>query len=196
MISELLGTFADNGLSPECIDGALHLLAPCGVSIPSSYTTFVTPIASPKLHTAILARLSSHPDIAETPSWAWLKSFDYLSRCAPPGDSSREVDALLPAERKGTMTPPDILPVWSFSHGPLRETREAATSNSHNARHAQMHFSIQRRGVCHGLAGYFECVLYPGFELSTNPNSMDDKSPNMTSWFSMFFPLQVRNLSF
>jgi hypothetical protein len=30
-------------------------------------------------------------------------------------------------------------------------------------------FPAQNRGVCHGLAGYFETVLYGDVELSTNP---------------------------
>src|SRR5205814_6704341 len=38
LISELLGSFADNELSPECLDGVQHLLNPThGISIPSSY---------------------------------------------------------------------------------------------------------------------------------------------------------------
>ena len=45
--------------------------------------------------------------------------------------------------------------------------------------------------MCHGLAGYFESVLYPGIELSTNPNTMDAKSKGMISWFPIFFPLKV-----
>ena len=37
MISELLGSFGDNELSPECLDGILHLLDPVnGISIPQS----------------------------------------------------------------------------------------------------------------------------------------------------------------
>jgi len=36
-VSELLGSFGDNKLSPECLDGAQRFLKQDGISIPSSY---------------------------------------------------------------------------------------------------------------------------------------------------------------
>ena len=50
---------------------------------------------------------------------------------------------------------------------------------------------MRDRAICHGLAGYFEAVLYPGVELSTNPINMEEKSPGMMSWFPLFFSLKV-----
>ncbi|KXZ56533.1 hypothetical protein GPECTOR_1g479 [Gonium pectorale] len=50
LVSELLGSFGDNELSPECLDGAQRFLAPGGISIPSSYTSFLAPATSHKLH--------------------------------------------------------------------------------------------------------------------------------------------------
>ncbi|GFH31197.1 protein arginine N-methyltransferase, partial [Haematococcus lacustris] len=50
LVSELLGSFGDNELSPECLDGAQRFLAPgTGISIPASYTSFWAPITSTKL---------------------------------------------------------------------------------------------------------------------------------------------------
>lgn len=49
IVSELLGSFGDNELSPECLDGAQRLLAPDGVCIPTRYTSFLTPVTTPKL---------------------------------------------------------------------------------------------------------------------------------------------------
>ena len=65
------------------------------------------------------------------------------------------------------------------------------TANKHNERHARLTFKLRDRAVCHGLAGYFEAVLYPGVELSTNPINMEEKSPGMMSWFPLFFSLKV-----
>lgn len=48
LVSELLGSFGDNELSPECLDGAASLLAPNGVSIPCRYTSFLQPITASK----------------------------------------------------------------------------------------------------------------------------------------------------
>ena len=44
LVSELLGSFGDNELSPECLDGAQKFLKPTGVSIPTSYTSYIGPI--------------------------------------------------------------------------------------------------------------------------------------------------------
>eukprot|EP00929_Paragymnodinium_shiwhaense_P058673 TRINITY_DN29396_c0_g1_i1.p1 TRINITY_DN29396_c0_g1~~TRINITY_DN29396_c0_g1_i1.p1 ORF type:complete len:634 (+),score=97.08 TRINITY_DN29396_c0_g1_i1:82-1983(+) len=48
VISELLGSWGDNELSPECLDGAQHLLAEDGVSIPGRYVSSLTPASCSK----------------------------------------------------------------------------------------------------------------------------------------------------
>uniref|UniRef100_A0A3P8X235 Protein arginine N-methyltransferase 5 n=1 Tax=Cynoglossus semilaevis TaxID=244447 RepID=A0A3P8X235_CYNSE len=53
IVSELLGSFGDNELSPECLDGAQHFLKDGGVSIPSSYTSFLAPLSSSKLYNEV-----------------------------------------------------------------------------------------------------------------------------------------------
>jgi protein arginine N-methyltransferase 5 len=53
LVSELLGSFSDNELSPECLDGAQRLLKPDGISIPSSYTSYLAPITSCKMLEAV-----------------------------------------------------------------------------------------------------------------------------------------------
>jgi len=49
LVSELLGSFGDNELSPECLDGAQRFLATDGVSIPTRYTSSLTPVSTTKL---------------------------------------------------------------------------------------------------------------------------------------------------
>ena len=213
LISELLGSFADNELSPECLDGILHLLNPShGISIPASYTAFLTPIAAPKLHADIASRTSWDPTAPETPSVVWLHAIDYLSTASfqPPltpspststkdkgSDSSKATTtpvhpAAPQVPTSSTPSPsPTILPVWSFHHAPQAQPPPTPLSNTHNTRYARLEFPTRDRGVCHGLAGYFESVLYPGVELSTNPNTMEAKSDGMISWFPIFFPLKV-----
>ena len=196
LISELLGSFADNELSPECLDGVLHLLAPHGISIPRSYTAYLTPISAPKLYADISSRSSWDPNASETPSVVWLYAIDYLSLMELPLDPTSIKSALssaAPAEPT-TATPsaaPNVRPVWSFHHEPRLKVRSPPISNRHNARHARLDFRTKNRGVCHGLGGYFESVLYPGVELSTNPNTIEQKSAAMISWFPIFFPLKV-----
>jgi len=49
LVSELLGSWGDNELSPECLDGAQRYLKPGGISIPCDYTSYVAPLSSSKL---------------------------------------------------------------------------------------------------------------------------------------------------
>lgn len=50
VVSELLGSFGDNELSPECLDGAAALLKKGVISIPVSYTSYLAPLSSARLH--------------------------------------------------------------------------------------------------------------------------------------------------
>jgi type II protein arginine methyltransferase len=189
LISELLGSFADNELSPECLDGILHLLAPTGISIPRSYTAFMTPIAAPKLHADILARTSWDSTAPETPSVVLLHAIDYLT--STDTSPSKGASPLRSTVIDSPVTP-RVLEAWSFEHRPLSRKQEIPVSNEHNERFVTLRFGILHRATCHGLGGYFESVLYPGVELSTHPNTMEAKSSSMISWFPIFFPLKVR----
>lgn len=205
LVSELLGSFADNELSPECLDGILHLLNPThGISIPRSYTAFLTPIAAPKLHADISSRASWDPTAPDTPAVVWLHAIDYLSLAAKPLEAPKanSNSANHTIDDKGRSTQPSltpsvpsptplILPTWSFHHAPLLHPTPYPNSNTHNMRHVRLSFRTRNRGVCHGLGGYFEAVLYPGIELSTNPDTMEQKSAGMISWFPIFFPLRT-----
>ncbi|KAJ8952111.1 hypothetical protein NQ314_007604 [Rhamnusium bicolor] len=53
LVSELLGSFGDNELSPECLDGAQRFLKKTGISIPSSYTSYLAPLQSIKIFNEI-----------------------------------------------------------------------------------------------------------------------------------------------
>ncbi|MCJ1309842.1 methyltransferase protein [Agyrium rufum] len=251
LVSELLGSFGDNELSPECLDGVLHLLNPThGMSIPRNYTAFMTPIAAPKLHADISQRSSWDATAPETPAVVWLHAIDFLSLVATspaPSASSSAGSSKVSEKHKNDKTPskphgrkssitatspppphsatpastttttttstsqyhagtelqpsqthPLVLPTWTFHHSPttspphiLEHRQGALFSNAHNTRHSQLKFRTRERGVCHGLAGYFEAELYPGVEISTNPLTMARKSREMISWFPMFFPLKT-----
>ncbi|KAL3786923.1 hypothetical protein HJC23_013258 [Cyclotella cryptica] len=62
VVSELLGSFGDNELSPECLDGVQRcgILKENCVSIPQSYTSFLAPVSSTRLHNEAKSQ-SCHP---------------------------------------------------------------------------------------------------------------------------------------
>ncbi|KAI0099290.1 PRMT5 arginine-N-methyltransferase-domain-containing protein [Nemania sp. FL0031] len=208
LVSELLGSFGDNELSPECLDGIQHVLAPgTGISIPSSYTAHVSPIATPRLYADIAARHAAGGeaglDAFDTPWVVRLFALDFVAAARVPDH-------------------PRFQCAWEFAHPQPQATMDAVAArrsggvvgggggsmaggvgaNDHNARQCHLTFVCRSRGVMHGLAGYFEAVLYasevevdkdgdrPMVELSTLPEMIDRKSKDMVSWFPIFFPLK------
>ena len=53
LMSELLGSFGDNELSPECLNPTEKYLKPGGIYLPWSYTNHVLPISSQFLWTEV-----------------------------------------------------------------------------------------------------------------------------------------------
>ncbi|TEB34666.1 shk1 kinase-binding protein 1 [Coprinellus micaceus] len=151
LVSELLGSFGDNELSPECLDGAMRFLKPNGISIPSSYTAHLAPLSSSKLYNE--ARSSKNDKSLETPYVVMFQNVNVLS---------------------GTKASADGIPL----------------TNTHNTRSAKLRFYIPHAGVLHGLAGYFEAVLYGNIGLSIHPQRKDQISKDMLSWFPLFFPFK------
>lgn len=223
LVSELLGSFADNELSPECLDGVQHVLNPeHGISIPSSYTAHFTPLATPRIWSDLHSRNTSLDPIAFDIPWVvMLSQFDYLS--VQPGQPETPLQLTNGTKMNHFDLEPPLAPIvetaWEFSHpvppsvlaqSSLRRGGSAVGgsggftggdgANEHNYRFCQIKFPIQEQGVCHGLGGYFETVLYSGsegpIELSTNPVTMEQKSKDMISWFPIFFPLKVRSSLF
>jgi protein arginine N-methyltransferase 5 len=203
VVSELLGSFADNELSPECLDGINDLINPVhGISIPASYSAHLTPISAPKLHSDVVNQTVSNHAAPETPYVVMLHAIDFLSTAESTG-TTENLNQNNTNRASGSSSPtlatefptPFVQTAWSFSHPnrniPPPSPIQSTISNSHNVRQTRLSFPTQNRGVCHGLAGYFETVLYGDVELSTNPVTMDAKSATMISWFPIYFPLKV-----
>lgn len=179
LISELLGSFGDNELSPECLDGVQRVLNPSGgISIPVSYSAHFTPIMAPKIHADISSR-KNDSDAAETPYVVMLQSFEILA----------EQEHIHRAWEFTHPLPPNVLSDSAALGGGLIGLGDGG--NDHNARKCKATFKVPRRGVMHGLAGYFESVLYGDVELSTRPDTIDMKSKDMISWFPIFFPFKT-----
>ncbi|RDX67237.1 Protein arginine N-methyltransferase 1.5, partial [Mucuna pruriens] len=78
LVSELLGSFGDNELSPECLDGAQRFLKQDGISIPSSYTSFLQPVTASKLYNDVKA----HKDLVHFET-AYVVKIHNAARLAP-----------------------------------------------------------------------------------------------------------------
>ncbi|CAM8967572.1 unnamed protein product [Rhodiola kirilowii] len=78
LVSELLGSFGDNELSPECLDGAQRFLKDDGISIPSMYTSFIQPVTTSKLYNDVKA----HKDLLHFET-AYVVKLHKVARLAP-----------------------------------------------------------------------------------------------------------------
>ncbi|QRV75151.1 protein arginine N-methyltransferase 5 [Ceratobasidium sp. AG-Ba] len=194
LVSELLGSFGDNELSPECLDGAMRLLKPEGISIPASYTAYLAPLSASKLYSDPSGTLREIKG-AETPYVVMLHAVNILSEDG--GNDHPKCGA-------------KIQDCWDFEHprthnvvldpqGALKPEQQAAIftlssglpfTNTHNTRSCHLTFRIPHAGLMHGLAGYFEAVLYKDVGISIHPDRMATISPNMLSWFPIFFPFK------
>ncbi|TFY74564.1 hypothetical protein EWM64_g9448 [Hericium alpestre] len=178
VVSELLGSFGDNELSPECLDGAMRFLKPNGISIPASYSAYLAPLSSSKLYNEVRAG-KDELKACETPYVVMFQAVNILSD-----------DGGLENGRCG----PQVQECWDFEH-PRREAvldeQGLPPTNTHNTRSAKLTFHIPHAGVLHGLAGYFEAILYNDIGLSIHPLRKDRISKDMLSWFPLFFPLKA-----
>jgi protein arginine N-methyltransferase 5 len=200
LISELLGSFADNELSPECLDGIQHVISkPHGISIPSSYTAHLSPISTPKIHAEILARAPMEPTAFETPWVVRLFALDFVSQRVPGHPRFQEAWEFSHPIPDSTLQMVEARRSGGVVGGGGGSMAGAAGANDHNSRFCHLTFVCRTRGVTHGLAGYFESTLYESqveetkgekVEISTHPERIDQKSQDMISWFPIFFPLK------
>jgi len=201
LVTELLGSFGDNELSPECLDGIQrHIARPHGISIPHSYTAHLSPIATPRLFADLSSRAIGDPNAFETPWVTRLFAIDFVSQKVPNHDRFQEAWVFVhPVEvsRADEFAEENGLAI-KYTTGGVGSMSGSSGINSHNERHCHLTFVCRTRGVIHGLAGYFESVLYspqrPGrqpVEISILPDQIDRKSKDMISWFPIFFPLKV-----
>lgn len=82
LVSELLGSFGDNELSPECLDGVQRYLKPTGISIPCDSVSYLRPITSK--HISALIKKNSGEIRPYTPETPWLVYFSrifYIDDC-------------------------------------------------------------------------------------------------------------------
>ncbi|GAA5858595.1 hypothetical protein JCM1840_001275 [Sporobolomyces johnsonii] len=177
IVSELLGSFGDNELSPECLDGVMRTLKPDGISIPASYTSYLAPISTSRLHTEVTnPQVASASTVVESKpaEQPYVVMFSAMHMLSAAG---------------GRLGVDKVQECWTFDHPRPDVVVDAdglPFTNHHNARSAHLTFHIPRAGICHGFAGYFEAVLYGDVTLSIHP---ERAAGDMLSWFPIFFPL-------
>jgi len=162
LVSELLGSWGDNELSPECLDGAQRYLKPGGASIPTDYTSYVAPLSSSRLWNEV----KHFKDLAHFETQYVVKVHNAYPMCAPQ-------------------------PCFVFTH-PSDARTVAEIGAIDNSRVAQLSFDVPLGGELHGFIGYFHSTLWDdgseAVHISTEPST---ESVGMFSWFPLFIPLRT-----
>ncbi|XP_023939076.2 protein arginine N-methyltransferase 5 [Bicyclus anynana] len=172
IVSELLGSWGDNELSPECLDGAAGLLKSAGISIPREYSSYVAPISSARL-------------------WAAAKVANVTS-C----QMEKNLETLWVVYMQNKHDIGEIKPVFTFEH-PAKGVKDHKGKEvldyrglpvTDNRRSTVLSWEVKQDNVMHGFGGYFDCLLYGKEMISIVPST---HSPGMISWFPVFIPIKT-----
>lgn len=180
LVSELLGSFGDNELSPECLDGAQRLLKPDGISIPCNSISFLRPEMTRKLH-ILLKRQKIEDTKVRRKNYSVHTEVGWVC-CKFKNFSYKDISL-----NKYFI----LLVLGNVYH--IDEPKEFATflhpnlsSEINNYRYSKLPFTANLDCVLHGFAGYFTSKLYKNIEISILPSS---HTPGMMSWYPFFLPI-------
>jgi protein arginine N-methyltransferase 5 len=178
LVSELLGSFGDNELSPECLDGAQRLLkVPHGISIPYSSTSYLAPVSTHRVWTDV--RSSGTLAAMETPYVVLLKTMFEIAAPKPCFHFVHPNPFLPPC---GTTAAAKDQAAVIDATGLSKDGYPVD-----NDREITLEFTATESALMHGFIGYFETSLYEEIFYGILP---ERHSPGLISWFPLFFPLR------
>lgn len=167
VVSELLGSWGDNELSPECLRTICpRYLKPSASSrsIPASYTSFVAPLSSHKIWSEIRNLARGPMD---------------LDASLAKGVARFETPFVVRLFNVFHVADPE--PCFAFHHAWDSSETEPLD------RTTTVRFVAKESATVHGFAGYFSAELFPGVHISILPATF---STGMFSWFPLFLPLR------
>ena len=146
IVSELLGSFGDNELSPECLDGAQKHLKEDGISIPCNSISYVNPTMSSKIYNGIRRMANNvHSDCQDAMFLIPM-----------------EVNYVIYLKNVYHIDQPQKL--FKFEHPHSDEKPD-------NTRMKTLQFTAKLDCVLHGFSAYFSAQLYKDIEISILPET-------------------------
>ena len=196
VVSELLGSFGDNELSPECLDPLLEseCCKPTTISIPMQYTTYLAPISSVRLHTDAKQQAFVPHDGAQPLGLQRAMETSYVVRTHAASQTHNEQLCWTfdhpkkeqSNERVATLefaTDPTFAAGCGCGYGPVNPDMSEIVAQAPSASSSAI--------TTHGLLGSFTAVLFAQgesrCEISIAPHRF---STGMFSWFPIYFPFR------
>ncbi|GMS90351.1 hypothetical protein PENTCL1PPCAC_12526 [Pristionchus entomophagus] len=185
IVSELLGSFGDNELSPECLDGCVDWLKEDTISIPQSYTSYCEPIASLSLYHSIKAQPTSYYFkgrqangrrlTEQQPDGTYIQEF-------PQGREMAAMDMLYVVFLDKVVRQCEPKPFFTFTHPCFDKVQ----SERERWKVGQQWIAPTTQEIM-GFACYFSARLYNTVTLSI---VRGQETPDMLSWFPAVLPLR------
>ncbi|ORC84189.1 putative arginine N-methyltransferase, type II [Trypanosoma theileri] len=210
VVSELLGSFGDNELSPECIDDFYSDLQqyqtsmgiphnPYIVSIPQAYTAWIAPLYSAWMESSVATAAIS--GLTVLPSY-----------CSDRRAALFHSMFVTNITRAVALSEPQAC--WTFHHFTSEEEEDddEEGQEKRKEREAKLTFHLTSAGRCSGFIGYFTALLFkPDSAMNTDSNNNNNnvdpvhisttlstlyqgRTPNMFSWFPCVFALEPRDI--
>ena len=156
LISETLGSFGiDENTIRFTNDARQRFLVDDGILIPQSVEMFVSPVEDTKTYNKI-------------DFWRHIPNINF----SPAFELFSKKIMIESVDRKGLLARPTSLGKVDF------------TQNAKENFAAREYIKIEKAGVIHGVAGWFNCKLCEGIEINTSPKSA------ITHWKQAFFPFR------
>lgn len=197
IVSELLGSFGDNELSPECLDPLLEseCCKATTVSIPMQYSAFVAPVSSCRLHTEATQQAQVPHEGAQPLGIERAMETAYVVRTHSASQTHAEQlcwtfdhpSTTSNKERTATLEfspDPTLAAAHGCGYGPVDPALSGIV--------AEAEVSSTTGGVTvHGLLGSFTAILYAqGGSQCTISIAPHEFSEGMFSWFPIYFPFR------
>lgn len=194
VVSELLGSFGDNELSPECLDPLLasECCKTTTISIPMQYTSFLAPVSSIRLHSDAKVQAQVPHEGAQPLGIQRAMETSYVVRTHAASQTHAEQscwdfqhpDPNPSYERAIHLEfapDPTFAAASGCGYGPIDPAIASIVGQAPAASAGPV--------TLHGLLGSFTAVLYASegsfCEISIAPHRF---SKNMFSWFPIYFP--------
>jgi protein arginine N-methyltransferase 5 len=196
MVSELLGSFGDNELSPECLDPLLasDCCKTTTVSIPMQYTAYLAPVASVRLHADAKLQAQVPYEGAQALGIQRAMETAYVVRTHAASQTHAEQKCWSFQHPSNTISK-ERMAVLEFAPDP---TSGAAFGSGYGPVDPAIASIVGQTPAAtlgpvtlHGLLGSFTAVLYARdgnfSEISIAPHRF---SKGMFSWFPLYFPFK------
>uniref|UniRef100_A0A914ZAG4 Protein arginine N-methyltransferase n=1 Tax=Panagrolaimus superbus TaxID=310955 RepID=A0A914ZAG4_9BILA len=179
IVSELLGSFGDNELAPECWQSSLPILKESTECIPFQFGTFAAPICSPKIRDQLRDSFVSVFDKERAVSAKFDKETGRFNYWRPKNWYDHVF--VCPMKRFYEVAPPQHIAQFKFPK--LNEDLS-------NDRHTVVKYDIKHSCEINGFAGYFAAVLANEVFLSNSSHFRKGRITCSRSWFPCYIPLR------